>query len=43
MILRWIGVVMPGDQSQMPLLSDKVLDDSDKEDTSDKMVDEYPV
>uniref|UniRef100_A0A674NVC5 Ig-like domain-containing protein n=1 Tax=Takifugu rubripes TaxID=31033 RepID=A0A674NVC5_TAKRU len=43
MILRWIGVVMPTDQVQMPLLSDKALVDSDEEDISDEMVDKYPV
>lgn len=43
MILGWIGVVMPGDQIQMPLLSDKAMIDSNEEDISDEMVDKYPV
>ena len=43
MILRWVGVVMPGDKAQLPLLSDKASLDSDEEEDSEKFTDKYPV
>lgn len=44
MILCWIGVVIPGEQVQMPLLRDEAVADSDEEDESGAaMFDKYRV
>lgn len=47
MILRWVGVVMPSEQAQMPLLhvSDADIDDEDAGDTgvAQNVIDIYPL
>ena len=40
MILRWVGVVMPGDQVQMPLLSTGKNDEETMLD--DELMEKYP-
>ena len=42
-IWRWIGIVLPGDQAQMPLLSGKASVDLNEEVVSHKVVDKYSV
>lgn len=43
MILRWVGVVMPGERTQLMLLARSATDDFDKEnEVATNMVDIYP-
>ena len=42
MIMRWVGVVMPGDQTQMPLLRDADTDVDEDDVISGVMVEAYP-